>query len=235
LANEPSGDARFATLPGVLTQPKKYGDFTKALKEKLYRSQRFSVWKCAALKLVSKAGETAGDFRVRATQAMRERRDVEVQKLGVKYKPKMQALEDSTRKAQQKVEKEKSQVREQSMSSVLSIGSSVLGAIFGRKLSSVTNMNKAVSGVKSAQRASREKQDVVAAEEELEVLQQKRTDLDAQFAKETEALQSEFDPANLVIEEVAVQPRKTDVTIGRVTLCWTPWTVDATGIATKAW
>jgi hypothetical protein len=235
LVPKSEGEARYAALPNVMTQPKKYGDFSKALKEKLYRSQRFTILKCAALKMVSKADETEGDFKARVQQAGRERRDLEVEKLRVKYAPKLQALVDQKRRAEQKLEKEKSQVKEQSMSTVLSIGATVLGAIFGRKLATTTNVNRAISGVKSASRTSRQKADVDAAEDEIESLDEKLATLNEQLKADTDKIQEQFDPAALEIEEVDVQPKKTDVTIGRVTLCWTPWTVDATGLPAKGW
>ena len=227
--------SRFGALPGAMTNPRKYAEFAKALKEKLYRSQRFTVWKCRVLKLSSKAEESAGDFKARVAQACRERRDLEVEKLRAKYAPKLKSVEDKLRRAEQRLEKEKSQVKEHSMSSVLQIGTSILGAVFGRKLSSASSMSKAASGIKSAQRISREQGDVAAAQAEIESNKQELARLDEEFQSESAALQQEFDPTSTEVEELSIQPKKTDIAVGRVTLVWTPWTLDSAGLPVKAW
>jgi hypothetical protein len=56
-----------------------------------------------------------------------------------RYAPKLARLGDRIRRAPQRVEVEKSQYRQQKMQTVVSIGATVLGALFGRKLGSVGN------------------------------------------------------------------------------------------------
>jgi hypothetical protein len=234
-ASGPQPGASFASLPGDMAQPKRYAAFSKALKEKLYRSQRFRVWRCAALKLTSRPSESEADFKTRVAQAGRERRDLEVEKLRAKYGPKLQTLQDQLRRAQQAKEKQQSQAKESTMSAVLQMGTSVLGAIFGRKLASVTNANRAAAAMKKASKIGAERQDVANAEENVQAVQKKLADMDAEFQAETTELQQKFDPAALEVEELAIQPRKTDIAIGRVTLCWTPWVTDGAGLPQKAW
>jgi hypothetical protein len=48
-------------------------------------------------------------------------------------------------------------------------------------------------------------------------------------------LQEKFDAGGAAIEPFSVQPKKTDIAVGRVTLCWLPWTVDKAGFPAKAW
>lgn len=235
LHGEPEEGASYAPLPSEASQAKKYANFSKALKEKLYRTYRLNIWKCVKLKLVAKPDESEGDFKARVQLAAREQRDAEVDKLRLKYAPKLQTLYDQQRRAQQNVEKQKAQVKDQSMSTVLSIGQTILGAVFGRKLSSATNVNRAASSMRRASKVSSEQSDVAAAEAELAAIGQKIVDLDAQMQKETAALQERFDGSAMEIEPVAIQPRKTDIAVGRVTLCWLPWSVDKAGLPVKSW
>jgi hypothetical protein len=235
LSSQPESAARYASLPSEASQAKKYAGFTKALKERLYRTYRLTIWKCTSLKLSSKPGESEGDFKARLQHAAHEMRDAEVEKLRAKYASKIQTLVDQERRAEQNVEKQKAQVKDQSMSTVLSIGQTVLGAIFGRKMASVSSVSRGATSVRKAMKVSSEKGDVANAEAELEAVREKRAALEQQVEADIAKLQAKFDPESLSVEELAIQPKKTDVTIGRVTLCWTPWVVDSAGIATKAW
>lgn len=212
--------ARFAELPAELTRPKKYAELTISLKDFLYRNHVLKIWKCPALKQFSKPGESEGDFRARLSVDALEQRDLRVEKLRAKYAPKLGLVQERLRRAMQKVEKEKSQATQQTMSAALSWGSSLLGAVFGRKLASAANVNRAASAMRAAGRIGREKQDVTLAEENVKALQDELADLEAQFKAETDALQETGNPDRLSVEEIEIKPRKADITITQVALAW---------------
>ncbi len=235
LLQQPESQAHYAALPSEAAQGKKYSSFTKALKERLYRTYRLTIWKCTALKLSSKPGETEGDFKVRLQLAARELRDAEVDKLRAKYATKMQTVADQERRAEQNVEKQKAQVKDQTISTGISIFQTVLGGIFGRKTMSASTMTRGASSVRRAMKVSSEKGDVENAEAELAAVREKRAALEQELEAAAAKLQEKYDGDALTVEEMAIQPKKTDVTVGRVTLCWTPWVVDAKGLPAKGW
>jgi hypothetical protein len=222
LEAQPEGSAQFGALPGELSRPKRYSELVTALKDHLYRNRKLRLWKCAALKQTSKADESEADFRVRLSQAGREQRDAQVEKLRQKYAPKIAALEERVRKAQIKVEKEKSQANQQSMTAVLSIGGSILGALFGRKLASTANVTRAASSMRQASKIARERQDISDASEGVEVLQQRLTDLEAEVKAETENIQAGLLAEGLALQEVLIQPKKSEISVSQVALVWVP-------------
>jgi hypothetical protein len=222
LEPQPEAHAEFVTLPGELSRPKRYSELATALKDHLYRNRKLRLWKSAALKQVSKADESEADFRVRLSQGGREQRDAQVEKLRQKFTPKIAALEERIRKAQIKVEKEKSQANQQSMTAVLSIGGSILGALFGRKLASTANVTRAASSMRQAGKIARERQDITDAAEGVEVLQQRLAELEAEFAAETEKIQGGLSAEGLALEEVLIQPKKSEITVSQVALVWVP-------------
>jgi hypothetical protein len=229
LEAQPEAAAKFASLPGDLSKAKKYTELSTALKDHLYRNRRLKVFKCAALKAVSTPEESEADFRIRLSQGGREQRDAQVEKLRQKYAPKIAALEERIRKAQIRVEKEQSQATQQTMNTALSVGASILGAIFGRKLMSTTNVTRAAGSMRQAGRIARERQDVADASEGVEALQQQLTDLNAQFTAETEKLQTGLAPDTLALEEVQIAPKKADIAVQQVCLLWQPWIVRMDG------
>lgn len=213
--------ATFAELPGDLARPKKYAELTKDLRDFLYRTHTLHIWKCPSLKQFSKPGETEGEFRTRLSQGSREQRDAQVDKLRSKYAPKLALVQERIRKAEQKIEKEKSQANQQSVSTALSFGSTLLNAVFGRKLASAGNVSRAATAMRSASRVSREKQDVAQAEENLQTLQVQLEELEAQFQAEVDAL-SDCGPDRLLLEEITIKPKKADIAVLKVVLAWTP-------------
>ncbi len=229
LESAPAAGAQFSALPAELSRPKKYAALATALKDHLYRSQKQQLWKCAALKQVSQAGESEADFRVRLSQSGRETRDVQLEKLRQKYAPKMTTLSEQIRKAEARVAKEKSQSTQQMLGTALSFGSTVLGALMGRRLTSVTNVTRATSTMKSAGRIFREQQDVSQAGETVEAYRERFAALDAEFKAEAEKIQSGFDADQLQLEELAIQPKKADITVSQVVLLWEPWVMKGDG------
>ncbi len=230
---EPLDDGDYATLPKTATKSTAYTRWGKMLKTHLYREFALTLWKHSKLKLTSKPGESLGDFRVRLGMGLRERRDRDVEKLRKRYQPKLARLRDQIVTAEQRVEREQEQYKEKKTQTAISFGSTLLGALFGRKLGSST-VGRATTTARRAGRAAREKQDVARAREKLVALQGKLKDLQAEFERELEQQDRLPDVEDLELAEVVVRPRKTDLDVGAPTLVWTAWIVDADGIAEPA-
>jgi len=218
-----------------LTKQKLYTSWKTSLKNHLYRNHTLATFACAALKEKSQVGETEGDFRVRLKQLASEARDLQVEKLRKKYAPKLKRLSDRIRTAEQRIEREQSQVKQQGLKAALSLGTTVLGALFGRKLTSATNVTRAASSMRSAGRIASEKGDVDRAKESHESLLDELEKLNAEFEDATESLRESLDADSLEVEAQPIRPRKSDLTVEQVSLVWTPWIVDSAGIAEKAY
>jgi hypothetical protein len=228
-------DGGFASLPAELSRAKTFTELQSALRDHLYRTQKLQLWKCPELKLVSRPGESEGDFRARLSLAVREARDLQVEKLRAKFAPRLATLQERLRTAEQRVEKQKAQASQQTFSTAVSFGTSILGAVFGRKLASATNVSKMATTIRSAGRVASERQDVAHAVESVEAIQQKISELSSQFQADADALIEGTSADALKLDEISIVPRKTDVSVIQLALCWTPWTVDASGAARQAW
>ncbi|MES2791032.1 MAG: ATP-binding protein [Planctomycetota bacterium] len=219
----------FTNLPSDLNRPKTYTELGTALKDHIYRTQRLKVYRSAELKATSNPDEAEGDFRIRITQGIKEQRDQQVEKLRAKYTPKLATLQEQLRRAQQRVEKEQSQANASTMTAAVQVGASVLGALFGRKLASATNVSKAVTSVRAATRVMNDRKDIGMAEDTVEAVQQRWKDLDAQFQAEAAKIVEGANPESLKLDEVSLTPKKTDIKITQMSLAWVPWIVDGLG------
>jgi hypothetical protein len=229
LDKAPEAGARFAPMPSELARAKCYAEWTKSLKNYLYRERTLDLWSCPEVKAISRPAEAEREFRLRVAQASREERDREVEALRAKYAPKMSALEDQIRRARERLEREQAQANKSTWDATIAMGSSVLGALFGRKALSKTNVTRAASAAKAAGRAAQQRGDVGQAGGSLEALQRKYTALDIQFRQEVNRLDAALRPEALALERLPIRPKKADITVEQVVLAWTPWKVGARG------
>ena len=98
----------------------------------------------------------------------------------------------------------------------------MLGALFGRGMRSAGSVGRATTAARSASRIGKEQADVARATENAEVLQERMDALQAQFDAEVAALREPVAPDALEIQKRAVRPRKADIAIATLGLCWTP-------------
>jgi hypothetical protein len=157
-----------------------------------------------------------------------------VEKLRTKYAPKLTRIADQIRTAEERIGREQDQYKQRKMDSAIAIGSTVLGALFGRKLRSSTTVTSAGSAMRGVGRAAREKSDIARAEERHAVLLQKLAELETDFEEKLAELQDSYDPTEFECEEVAIKPKKSDLTVDRLLLVWTPWRIGDDGIAEAA-
>lgn len=222
LGKAPAPSSTFAQLPAAALRTQSYSAWGKALSAHLFESARSEVLVCDALQATSAPGTSEGDFRAQLALAAREQRDAAAADLKRKYAPKLATIENQLRRAAERVERERSQLSQQRMSSVFSIGASVLGAVLGRRTLSAANVNRAASAARAATRIGRESGDVERAGDSLEVVQQKQRDLQQQFEADTAALETRFDATTAVLRKMQVSPRKSDIAVGEVALVWAP-------------
>ena len=223
------GNASFRELPAELTQKKSYTGWTTAIKNHLYRDRKLVVFTCEELKQTSQPGESENDFRIRLRHAAREERDRLVEKLRRKYATKFGTLDDKIRRAEQKIEKEKQQKSHKTLSTAVNFGTSILGALFGRKLGTSTNVTRAGSVIKSATNVATESNDIRIAEEQYAALLQEREALNATVEGDANEIVHQFDTDVMKFDSLEISPRKTDTAVDRIALLWLPYVDDGAG------
>lgn len=235
LGAAPAPDAEYGDLPGAALRAASYSGWAKDLQSHLYETARATLFVADAFKAASKPGESEGDFRARLTLAAREKRDAAVAALRTKWQAKLLQLQDQIRRAEEKREREKSQLNQQRVQTAVGIGTSILGALFGRKALSATNIGRVGTAARSASRWGSESQDVSRAEESLEVLQQRLEETKRAVDAEVAQLETSLDSSNVALRSVDVPARKSDIAVGEVALVWAPWRKGADGFPTPAY
>ncbi len=212
----------FAPLPARAAQRSSYRSWSSALKGHLYRERPLHMWRCRAPKLASEVGESQADFRIRVREAVREIRDEALDKLRKRYAAKLVRLDAAIGRAEERVERETSQYSQQKMQTAISVGATVLDALIGRKKVSRGSVGRATTAMRGAGRASRERDDVRRAEENLAAARARREEMDRELQREVDELRAIYSVDAAELEEVRVAPRKSDIAVHRLTLAWIP-------------
>ncbi len=222
MATTAAPEAKFADLPAAFLREQNYQAWSKQLVEYVYRTRTLDVFHCPLLGMTSAPGGSEGDFRAHIALALRERRDAEIDKLRKKYASRIESVTSQIQRAEERVEREKSQLSQQKMSTVISIGTTLLGALLGRKAVSSSSVGRAGTAARSASRIGKESGDVSRAEANVDALQQKLADIETELEAEIGRLQGELDPQVVEVHRVAVSPRKSDIDVTRIALLWEP-------------
>jgi len=127
------------------------------------------------------------------------------------------------------VEREKAQATQQKLSTAISFGATLLGALTGRKTISQSTLGRAATTARGAGRTLKESQDVARAGQNVEALSKQLADLQALLDQETEEVKAGIDPLAEILETCEVRPKKTDISVSLVSLVWFPYWRDSKG------
>jgi hypothetical protein len=223
LEKTPWPGSSFKELPSGLTQEKNFKNFEKSFAPYLLEHQFLTIYRSPELKLNSYVDETEGDFRTRISQGMREKRDEMTQALREKYKTKINALNAKMQQAQEKVEKQKEQSSLQKTETYISVGATLLGTLFGKKITKGT-ISQAGTSFKRMGRIQKGSQDVQRAEDSYQNYQQQLQELEEELNAEIAKNLTTMDNASLKLDKILVRLKKSDIAIEKVALIWWPIT-----------
>jgi hypothetical protein len=161
--------------------------------------------------------ETEAEFRLRLEQATREERDESVRVLRQKYDTKLRTAADKVNRAREVVARQKSQARSAQMQTAIRVGTSVLGALFGKRASGLGHLSRAGTAARGATRAMKESADVGTAEEKLAAAEAAAAELGSELeakiaeipspsaiASNPETIRLKLLPATLRIESAGI-------------------------------
>jgi hypothetical protein len=222
LDRHPLAGASFDPLPDATARPGNYKVWQKMLVSHIYQQITLDVYTCPELKVSGEPGESEGDFKARMQLALRERRDADIEKMRKRYGTRLTSLEEQVRKAAARVEREQAQYGQQKMSTAISFGTTLLGALLGRRAMSAGTMGRAATTMRGVGRAGKEKTDIQQAEEALAATKQRLETMQQELENELQRIQDENHVDRMTIDTKSIRPRKSDITVTAFGLGWLP-------------
>ncbi len=208
--NAPS-KAKFQKLPEVILKDKGLKRTMRELKELLYREEHLELMRCKSPKLESKVDESHSDFTVRLKDILDDKKEIEIEKLQIRYSKKEKTLLGRLSRAKERLDKESSD----STSSMIEAGIAVLGALFGR--SSPSKIGRAMS---KGSKILKERGDMSRAEERMMLIQEDMETLEYELDNKIDELHEKYDVNNCEIESYKMKPRKTDIAVHSCAIVW---------------
>jgi predicted nuclease with TOPRIM domain len=177
---------------------------------------------CPGLKTISEFGEEEREFRIRLQHLAHEKRDDDLEAMKMKYASKIQTLENRLQKAEQTVEKQSTKASQKKMDAVVSAGSAIFGAFFGRKSISATSMSRIGTAVKSTTRALKSGEGIDQAQELLESINLQLEELQTELEGQLTEINTKYDVLKEELEEIDIRAISENITVHLVGLAWEP-------------
>ncbi len=220
LEDHPESEALFGPVPPELNTASELKAFAKDFDDYLYQEEALNLYHNPVLKLYGQPGESEREFKIRAQQLVRERRDAEVEKLRTKYQRKLDLLETRRAREERELVEDRAEYEARKHEELISAGETVVGmlGIFGRRTS---------RGLSTAARKRRlttsARADIAESEEEVERLEAEIEDMRQEMELEAEAIADKWADAVEEIETYTIKPRRKDVQVEVAALGWAPY------------
>ena len=216
----PAG-ATYEEVPAVGLQAKNYTAWNKDFAKWLSQSEKLRADAPARPEVDLASGRGARDFQVRVRDAQRVARDAAVDAVRKKFAARQAQLDEQRRRAAVSVERESAQASQQKLQTGLSVGATILGALFGRKAIGVGSLGRATTAARGVGRSMKETDDIRRANENLSVIDERARALAEEMAQETRRITEQFDTAGQ-LERLSLAPKRGQVAVQLVGLGWLP-------------
>ncbi len=187
----PHGGALFEAPPELALRAANHAAWTTEARGALGADLGLDVLRAGSV--VGAPFESETDFRQRLAQAAREERDEAVRRLRERFASKTGAASQKIARAREAVAQQQSQARAAQMQTVISVGTSILGALFGRKGSGMGHVSRAGTAARGMTRTMKESADVGTAQERLAAAEAAAADLEAELAAQIASIPSPSD------------------------------------------
>lgn len=223
IETSPVASARFAGMESPLNDSKLMTALQKDFTDWVFRNSSVKARANTALKIFAGPDVSQADFMKACADAARDARDAEIEKKTAAIDKKIKSIEDKLIREERELRQDQEDLRNRNIETGLSGAEALAGMLgVGRKKSLSTSVSK----FRMAQNA---KEDVRESEEAI-----------AQFKKDIAQLQRERDDivksvsdrwGNVVndIDEVTINPKKTDIYVNLFGVAWKPFYVVTAG------
>ena len=207
-------------VPSFLQNDREIKKLQKDFSNHIYRNNKLVLFKNTKLKLTSKQDESINDFKIRVQDRLNEKIDEEVEKLQTKFEKTENSLEKKLDKLLVKLEKEKDQATAKTTNTLISIGTSILGAFFGKSVLTKTNIGKVARGAKGASDILKERSDIKFVEEDIQNLSNEIEELQEKLEIQIEQINEEYSIGNYEIEKFNLNLRRKDIYNTKIEILW---------------
>jgi hypothetical protein len=209
----------YRPLPRSGSNQKSYEIWAKEFIRWASQAQSLDVFWNPRAKVMSRPGETEGEFRIRCRQAEREQRDSDVERLRQQYGSRLAAQADRVRRAETAESREAQQAMHQKLQTALSFGATLVGALLGRKGITTGTIGRATTAARGVGRSMKESEDVTRALQTVQAEKEKLAALEQELQGEIARMDAGTS-TNEPLEKVTLRPKRGGVVVKAAVLVW---------------
>ena len=218
--SKPNNNASYAPLPSIITNARNLNSWEKELSNFIYNTKRLKLYSCKALKMESNLGQSRQDFILEVQDVLNQKRDEKIEKIKSQFQNRYDRLEDKLQRLIFRLEKEEAEVKSKTTDTFISIGMTVLGAIFGRKAISASTISRGASAIRKGKGILKEKNDVKNTQLLIDNVNEDMKQLEYDLNNEIKKIEETLDISNYEIGDIAIKPRRSDVSIKDIAILW---------------
>ena len=222
LLEAPAEGGAYAACPAAASNAAAWPKWQKELAVRLRRDEQLRLLKSRRFRLTSHPGESEGEFRVRLRQRASEERDRAIEKIRKRYATKLTTLENRLLRAEQAIARERDQATGHTLSTAVSFGTAILGAVLGRKRLSAGTASRIGTAIRKAGSSRQQAADVARAEQAAARVRAEIEALNAELEAEIDALDTAYDAQAEALDEVLIRAKAADVHLPLFGLLWDP-------------
>ena len=206
-------------LPSFIQNEKELKLLERDFADYVYRNFKLTLYKNDTLKISSKQYESLDDFKIRIQDRLNEQIDEKIENLKQKFEKENTLLEQKISKLFEKLKKEEQDSISATTNSIISIGTSILGAFFGKSTKTAI-VSKVATSSRGVSKALKERSDIKTVQGEIDALQSLQDGLEEKLKIEIEKINDEFNISKYTIEEFFIKPKRTDIYDIKIELLW---------------
>ena len=218
LDRQPAPRAYYAPLDAPLSEAKVVRGLKSDFQDWAYRSSEVNVRANETLKVYVGPEASQSEFRKICSEAAREKRDVEIEKVAASYDKKIDRLEDKLAREVRELKEDESELSQRKMEEWGTHVETIVG-FFGKRKRSVS------SSLSKRRMTSGAKADVEESLDAIEDYKRDLADLEKEKAEALEEVEEKWSEIADDITEISVTPYKKDVLVDLFGVAWMPYHV----------
>lgn len=224
LSGTPFGQAIFGDLSPGLTDQTRMNALKRELVDMLYTTAKLIIPYSPVFKIYGHPDKDMSEFQAAVSQAAREKRDAEIDKLQVKYGKLMDALMDKQNRKARELEAEKLEIRDRKREQMYTTGEALISIFKGRTNYTLSRMSRTTRLKRQTEADIRESYEV------LDEISREMDALEQEYEKKLQEINDYWAGQANEVVEYTVTPYKKDIVIDLFGIGWLPhWYMQVNG------
>jgi hypothetical protein len=216
VTSHPIGRALFQELPVGLSEPKRLTALQRELIDMVANTARLVIPYHPQLKLYADPNRDVSEFYAQVHQVLRERYELDLQKLSKRFGDRMDKLEEAYKRKEREYQAERMEIKDRQREQLYTTGEALLSIFKGRTNYTLSRMSRTTRMKRQTEADLNESRDVMGE------LERQMIDLEAEFERAVRELDESYARIERSVEEYTITPFKKDITMSLYGVGWVP-------------